>query len=331
MKNLNSVIKTICFIFSFSFILSACGSKEIPQTTVYNFYFDTYTSITIPENFAECGNEALSKLDFLEKQCFSKSCPDSDIYRINHSNGETVKCHEETIELLLNAIEFAKSDIVSEELTPTLGALIELWNISPSNENFRIPDIKQIDEALSHSSLSDIIIDEDNRTVTVTDINLKLDLGAYAKGYAADLITAYLKMKNVPYALINLGGNIMAIGEKSVNTPFTIGIKTPYSDNDYMETIPLYDSQSAVTSGSYERYVEFEGTKYCHILSHSTGYPVQNDLLSVTIIGPSSLICDEISTLCFLKGKEESIRLLRDFPDYYAVFIDTDMNVSFSR
>jgi thiamine biosynthesis lipoprotein len=154
---------------------------------------------------------------------------------------------------------------------------------------------------------------------------MKLDAGGIAKGYAADEIVRILKEERVRRALIDLGGNIYAFGERGgtspQNTPWRIGIRDPFQVLSEPVIRIEVTNQSVVTSGVYERYFERDGVRYHHILDPCTGYPVRNNLMSVTIITGSSTTADALSTSLFLLGVEEGLRFVESMPDIEAVFI----------
>ena len=125
---------------------------------------------------------------------------------------------------------------------------------------------------------------------------MEIDLGGIAKGYAADKIVEYLKSQNIEKAIINLGGNVFVLGEKSKDTQFKVGIQDPNSEDGTSIANIGVINQSVVTSGIYERYLEQDGVMYHHMLDPSTGYPFENNLSSVTIISDSSIVGDGLST-----------------------------------
>lgn len=172
-------------------------------------------------------------------------------------------------------------------------------------------------------------------TVQLADPDMELDLGGIAKGYIADKVTEFLQDRGVTSAIVDLGGNIVAIGGKAeslisdsgaISTDFTVGIKDPKSDvGELLGTLPVND-KTVVTSGTYERYFVEDGEKYHHILNSSTGYPTDTDVLSVTIIADKghSADCDGLSTSCLALGLEKGTELIKQIEGVEAIFVDTD-------
>ena len=167
--------------------------------------------------------------------------------------------------------------------------------------------------------------------VRLINKDAKLDLGGIAKGYVADKLKDYLKSKDVKHGIINLGGNILLIGTKPDKSNYHIGIQKPFSSTrDYIRIVDTKD-KSIVTSGIYERYYEIDGKIYHHILDAKTGYPVENELASVTIISDKSVDGDALSTLIFTKGLEDGMEIINNTANIEAVFITKKGSVILSQ
>ena len=155
----------------------------------------------------------------------------------------------------------------------------------------------------------------------------ELDLGAIAKGYAADRCRAILERAGVS-GILSLGGNIQTVGKKPDGTDWTVAILDPDDPGSYLLTMTVTGTKSVVTSGDYQRFFERDGARYCHILDPATGYPVSNGLWGVTIISDSSLQGDALSTVCLLIGQEEAMDLIRQTDGVQAVFVDDRLQVT---
>ena len=156
---------------------------------------------------------------------------------------------------------------------------------------------------------------------------MEIDLGGIAKGYAADKIAEYLKEENVESAIINLGGNVYALGEKDKNTAFKVGIQDPTNERGNSIGSINVSNESVVTSGIYERYIKKDGVIYHHMIDPSTGYPFDNNLSSVTIVSSSSIIGDGLSTTTFGLGLEKGMKLIESIDNTDAIFITKDKKV----
>ena len=321
MKKLLITLLSILIIAS---SLSGCKSNEdikVYKTPVTNtnFMFDTVTSISIysakkDKNPDEILGETINMCRALEKK-LSKTIDTSDVSLINNSKGEPVQVSEETIELINLSKKYYTLSNGSFDIT--IAPLSEKWN-------FKNKDVKPLsDEEIQHllPYVGMDFIEIDGNTVRKTNPNSQIDLGGIAKGYIADKTAEYLKSKGVTSALINFGGNIVTIGNKPEGQPFKIGIQKPFSEaNDIIGFINL-ENGTVVTSGSYERYFEYEGKKYHHILDPKTGKPAESGVTSVTIQCENSADADAISTACFVLGAEKGIEFIDSLDGVEAVFI----------
>lgn len=248
----------------------------------------------------------------------------SEISEVNKKAGkEYVKVSDETFYVIKNALNF--SDISDGVFDITIGPVVDLWGIG--TDNARVPSSKEIKEKLPLVNYKYISLDEKNKSVKLERKNMEIDLGGIAKGYAADKIYEYLQEQNVESAIINLGGNVFVLGEKSKDTPFKVGIQDPTNERgNSIGSINVSD-QSVVTSGIYERYIEKDGVIYHHMIDPSTGYPFDNNLSSVTIVSASSLTGDGLSTTVFGLGVEKGLELIESMDDTEAIFITKDKKV----
>jgi thiamine biosynthesis lipoprotein len=208
---------------------------------------------------------------------------------------------------------------------PTVGPLVKLWGIGTDAP--RIPGEGEIQAALSLVNWRDVLINHEEGTVFLRKPGMAIDLGAIAKGYAADEAAALAKKHGVRRAIIDLGGNILALGSRRENAPWRIGIQDPEGERgNYLGVLQVRD-KSVVTSGIYERFFEEEGRRYHHILSTQNGRPVDNGLLSVTIIADISIDADALSTAAFALGWEKGRSLIETVPGAEAVFVFADQSV----
>lgn len=334
---------------------NAASNQGISKT---GFFLDTVCSITIYGLADEDGRLAAMSGEEMEKECYliitdafklcseyenmlSKTIETSDIARINNAKGKAVTVSDETIEVLKKGMEFGRLSGGAFDIT--IGKATDLWdfhdNAESGHEGGVVPAEKDLRDAISHVNYENIKI-EGNR-VSLTDPETEINLGGIAKGYIADKATEYLEERGVVSAIVDLGGNIVAIGGKTSQiaasgdtqeTDFKIGIKDPLSSSGgLLELIPC-KNKTVVTSGTYERYFEKDGVKYHHILDVNTGYPVDTDVLSVTIIADrgKSADCDGLSTTCLALGMEKGMELVKSLEGFEAVFVDKDGNVEIS-
>src|SRR5690554_2625872 len=271
---------------------------------------------------------------------------ENPIKKINNNSGiAPVKVSDEVIEVIKTAIYVTNLSYQEEKALYdiTILPVWELWGFrDESYGKVRdIPTPEEIEGKLDLIDYKKIIIDEENNTVFLAEEGMKIDLGSIVKGYATDKIKEYLLSKNIENAIIDVGGNIMTMGYNYYNdAPWTVRIKTPYITYDV--TDPYYDPNynlnyyvgtlyytdiTAVTSGVYERYIVNEGKEYHHIINPSTGYPIDNDLISTTILTKDSMMADAISTTAFSLGLEEGYELVESLDSFEAIFITKDLEV----
>ena len=177
------------------------------------------------------------------------------------------------------------------------------------------------------TNYKDVVIDEANKTVFLTRPGMMLDLGGIAKGYAADVISKMLTDEGVKSAIIDLGGNIFAHGEKVSGDAWKIGIQNPFSNRGEIVGAISVKNKSIVTSGIYERYIEVDGVKYHHILNPETGYPYENDIAGITIISDKSTTGDALSTSVFALGIEEGMKFVEELDDVDAIFVTKEKGI----
>jgi thiamine biosynthesis lipoprotein len=314
------------------FVFSAC-KKQAPQERT-EFVFGTICRLRMQSGNEDVSREVFSRLREIDA-VFSVTKAGTDIDRVNSNAGiEPVQVSNELIYVLNRALLFA--ELSGGCFDPTIGPLVKLWGIG--TEEPRVPRRDEIEQALSLINWRDVLIDDERKTVFLRRKGMMLDLGGIAKGHAADEAVAIIRSAGVTSALIDFGGNIAAYGKKPPLSPFAkpefwkIGIQYPDKDRgEYIGSIAAQDS-TLVTSGGYERFFEADGIRYHHILSTETGYPVENDLLSVTIVlslrqegkdeyNDASMDADAFSTTLFAMGYEDGSAFISRFPDVEAVFV----------
>lgn len=198
-----------------------------------------------------------------------------------------------------------------------IGPLVKRWRIGFCGDS--VPPEHEIAGLLTRTQPRDVCLNASQRTVYLTKTGMELDLGAIAKGYIADRVRDYLRKEGVSEGLINLGGNVQTLGGPYGG--WTIGLKKPFSDSEALIGHLRITDRSVVTSGTYERYFERDGRRYHHILDPRTGYPLDNELDSVTVIARHSLDCDIWTTLVYGMGIEKGREALRHRPDIEAIFV----------
>ena len=317
MKRILLIINLLLIISLFS----GCTKFTNNQINVSGQYFDTAVSITIyggTKDVADKCKDICSKYENM----FSNKIDSSEIsmININSAKGNWTTVSNETLELIKKGIEFG--NISNGLFDITIGEVSQLWDFKDGNN---LPDPATIKEKISNVNYKNIEIDGNN--VRLSNPNAKLDLGGIAKGYIADKLKEYLLSQNIDSALINLGGNVLLVGSKLDGSNFRIGIQKPFEESGETILVVNTHDKSIVTSGTYERYFYKDNKLYHHILDTHTGYPVENDLCSVTIISDSSMMGDGLSTTAFLMGLNDGLNYIESLENTEAIFIDKDLKI----
>lgn len=340
LKNLTSyIIFAIIAVIVLFFVYTNMQSGEKYNKT--SFALNTYTTITAYGTGAQTAAENASKAVSDVESQMSAYIDSSELARLNASSksGASVKVSDELFDIIKTAYKF--SEITGGLFDITIKPVTDLWAIST---NPRVPSNEEITQALDSVGYKNIVLNENEKTVTFLKDNVSLDLGAIAKGYAADKAVGVLANAGCKKALIDLGGNICLVGEnldttdvllntyfgQNIKKPWRVGIQTPFSASGaYCVTLVVDSSaepMSIVTSGAYERNFTQDSKMYHHILNPFTGYPHEGEIDSVTIIGTSSMEADALSTSAFMMSIDDALSLVHKC-GYDALIIDKDKKI----
>lgn len=324
MPRLRKITLSIFFPTVFFLILTGCQNREPEPLSKSGFYFDTAITLTVYGTEDESILDQCLSLCRDYEQMLSRTITGSDINLINLGHGKPVEVHSETAALIKQAITYGQ--LSGGIFDCSIAPLSTLWDFR--SETHRVPSSSKLKSALSHVDYRKIKVNDN--TVTLEDPMMEIDLGGIAKGFIADQIKEYLKSQNVSSALINLGGNVLAVGNKPDGSLWNIGIQRPFSSAGTSIATAAISDQSLVTSGVYERYFEKDGVLYHHLLNPSTGYPFDNDLYSVTILSDSSTEADALSTTCFGLGLEKGMEMVESLEGVEALFVTADEELHYS-
>ncbi|MBR0164447.1 MAG: FAD:protein FMN transferase [Lachnospiraceae bacterium] len=329
------------------FFCGCAGGRASSGTvlTRTGFFFNTIVEVTIFDKRADAALlDGCMELCNRYEALLSAHVEGSDIDRINRAQGEEVAVDRETAELLSCALSFTEETQGAFDVT--IGAVSAMWNFTGDPPG-PVPEADEIAQALTHVGAGGCIVrfgdgqeagarDAGTQaqaegasagggcSVQLADPAMQLDPGAVAKGYIADRLKEYLVEHGVQSALINLGGNVLAIGGKEDGGAFNVGIRDPFGGVADYAAVAAVTDKSVVTSGNYERFFEEDGVRYHHILDARTGYPSDRGVAGVTVITDTSLAGDILSTVLFLTGPEEGLALAELLPDTEALFITTE-------
>lgn len=312
---------------------TACTSQQTAKVSKTEECLDTTCEISVYNMNKSQANKVLTKafdkINHME-DLMSRTVKGSDVYKINHAGGKYVKVSNETLEVIKLAINMSKAS--NGKFDITLGKISEMWNFN--GDNPKVPKDSDIKSALACVGYQNIQID--GNKVRLKNTGAHMDLGGVAKGYIADQVTDVLESNDVDSAIINLGGNVVAIGKKSSAKKFVIGVERPYSDRTEIVGSVEAEDKTLVTSGIYERFYEEDGVKYHHVLDPATGYPAKTDLEAVTIVADkgNSGFCDAMSTACLILGEKDAkafvAKMQKTYPKKHieASFINSDDDIS---
>lgn len=322
MKPSNS-IKIIAILISLLF-LSGCAQQELH--TVENFKLHTVCQITTYETLkTPVSSEIWDALDQIDAT-MSMHVSSSELSQINSAAGiHPVVISEATFNVIKKALDYSK---ISSGFDISIGPVVDLWGIG--TETPRVPSALELQAALKLVDYTKIVLDPKNLSVYLPESGMKLDLGAIAKGYAADATREILLKHGIKQGIINYGGNILTLGEKAKKKPWQVGVQNPdQARGAYIGVVSL-SQQSIVTSGTYERFFESDGKRYHHLLNTKNGYPIDNGLWSVSIISPDSIDGDALSTLIFAQGLEKGLALIESMDQIDAIFVTNDSKIYLS-
>ncbi len=313
--------------------LASCKKEKEKFNAYYFDWFDTVTVITGYEYSEADFDATCQELEALFDECHMlydiyTTYPNvTNLVAVNRSNGEPIAVDSRILDL----IELSRDmyDKTNGRVNIAMGAVLKLWHDartwgSSHPEEAELPSLDRLTEAAKHTDFSKLIVDREAGTVTLLDPEMRLDVGAIAKGYATELAAKLLEEKGISGYVLNVGGNVRAVGEKPDGTRWTVGIENPDTDSEepYIEYLYL-SNESLVTSGSYQRFYYVNGKSYHHIIDPETLYPGDR-FLSVSVVCLDSGIADGYSTALFNTDLEEGLKLVNSTEGLEAMWVLKD-------
>ncbi|MBO5725868.1 MAG: FAD:protein FMN transferase [Clostridia bacterium] len=297
------ILGTVCSLI----LLSGCVQKTNSATA---FMMDTVVNI---EAVGDKGiiDDTLNYCRTYEKM-LSRTDEGSQVYKLNRSGKGEVS--DDLALLLAKSIDFSKK--TDGKYDVSICSVSSLWDFKGDT----LPDANAIKAALNNVGYEKIKLDGN-----YVDLGgAQIDLGAIAKGYISSKAVDYLKSKGVKTAVVNFGGNVVVMGDDYYN----VGIKNPFGDG-VSATLKVKNT-AVVTSGTYERYITVDGKKYHHIIDTKTGYPVDSDIVSATVICADPTDADALSTCCLVLGLDAAQKFINNTDGVEAIFITTDGEIHIS-
>lgn len=312
------IIVSIISIFSFA----SCDKEKIDMLTRTELFMGTSIKVSLYDGGSE---EILDKVfnRVLElENLVSINKEGTELNELNKNSGvKPVNLSDDSKNIIEKGLYYSNLSNGSYDIS--IGPLVKLWSIGLPEA--KIPTDIEVEDVLKNINYKDIEIN--GNEVFLKKEGMMLDLGSIAKGYAADEIAKILTDEGVERAIIDLGGNIYALGKKSEDSAWKIGVQNPFDDRGNVVGTLLIENKSVVTTGVYERFIKEGDKKYHHILNPKTGYPYETEIAGVTIIADKSIDADALSTLVFTMGVKEGIEFIESTENVEAIFITNDKNV----
>ncbi len=264
----------------------------------------TYLEVTsIDPRAAEIVYQEFKRLSSI----FNAYDDSSEISRLNRSYNSPVKVSRDLFEILELSREI--TDLTQNSFDLSCGILYKFWKrLIDKQSIIALPSKELIEKVREFGGIDTIKLDSDNKTVTITKKGVVLDLGAIAKGFMVDKAVARLKKQGIEDALINAGGDMYCLGTNR-GKPWKVGIKDPKKLGFFIETKEL-SNQAIATSGSYEQFFRLEGEEYSHLIDPRSGYPITNNIRSVSVIADRAAVADALATAFFVMGRDRIKKFL---------------------
>ena len=320
-------------------LLAGCapGKQETQPLSATVLAMDTVMTLTLYPVEGDDGQAAMDGLrQTLEQLDAALTAGEGgEAAALNAAGGEWTAVPQSGA-LLAQTLELAR--LTGGTLDPTAYAAVKAWGFADGN--YTVPTREELEQLMAAIDYTQVEVSEDGAQARLAP-GQQLDFGATAKGWAGDLLRQQLEQEGIASALLDLGqSSIAAVGTKPDGSPWRIAVQDPAGDNgDYVGILEL-SGRSMGTSGSYQRYFEQDGVRYCHIIDPATASPARSGLAGVTVVADSCLLCDGLSTALFVMGLEDGVRFWREnsslgfdvifITDAGEIFVTSGLKDSFS-
>jgi len=274
------------------------------------------------ENYIDTVIREVTRIEYL----ISDWKPETQIGQVNSNAGiRPVKVDKEVFALTQRAIHF--SEITNGAFDISFAAMDRIWKFDGSMTE--MPSPAAIKKSVEKVGYKNIMLDSVNSTIFLKLPGMKIGFGALGEGYAADKCREMMLAKGIKAGIVNGSGDMSTWGKKPDGSDWNIGITNPFQDNELFTVVPLHEG-SVTTSGSYEKFVVFDGKRYSHIINPATGYPATG-LCSVTVFGPATETANGFSTSLMVLGKNAGLKLIEQYPGYSCIMITDEGKVVTSK
>ena len=309
-----SLVVGICLLY-----VALRDSRRMHSETIMFSTMSTFGTVSLAHQEKMTVSSALTAAHEAIREV-EKTCnifdPESELSKLNATAAdEPFACSDLLWDVLTQARAFWKDS--GGVFDVTIDPLMKLWGFHSKRET--LPSAEEIEEAKRLTGLEKVVFDDEQHTVKFTVPGMSINLGGIAKGYALDRATDAVLELGVKTGWIEIGGNILALPKKSGGGKYAAGVRNPFHKDDLLGKTPLSDAAIS-TSGNYERYVVIDGKQYTHIIDPATGLPVSG-MDSVTVIAPTGVASDALSTSIFIAGPDAVAGWTKKFPGLRALIV----------
>ena len=334
MKRINTNCKAVVGLMAAALImLTGCSGGDAAVTAEATaapaekyqsqvFAMDTVMILTAYGEKAQFAlNEAESVIYALEEDLDPEN-PSGSVYAVNAGAGQYTPVSESCMDVMLTTLEQYRA--TGGALDPGLYSIINAWGFIDGN--YRVPTQTELNGLLVDKNTDGILADEAGGSIYIP-AGMEISFGAVGKGYTAQKALDAMAAAGVESAIVSLGGNVQTLGEtKPDGSLWQVAVTDPRDTGAYVGILTIGEA-AVVTSGGYQRFFEQDGVTYIHIIDPATGYPVDNDLLSVTVVTDDGAKADALSTSLFVMGAEGALAHYRETGGFELVLITEDSRI----
>ena len=336
-------------------VLTACGSAQKPASsgvsadaqrysTIFYDAFDTVTQVIAYCDSEEEFSRQMDALhaDLLEYHRLYDIYNDYDgVVNVKAINDNAGVAPVQVDDKILGMLELARQmyDTTNGKLNIAMGSVLRIWHdyreAAEANTNEadnKLPEQEALNAAARHCDISNLVIDENAKTVYLSDPDMSLDVGSVGKGYAVEMVAQAAEARGLKSALISVGGNLRAIGTKPDGSQWSGGVENPWNASDvytasssYVSGVNMSD-MALVTSGNYQRYYVVDGVRYHHLIDPDTLWPARY-FDSVSVLSPDSGAADCLTTGLFCMSLEDGQKLIESLDGVEALWCTPDGEV----
>ena len=326
-------------------LLAGCSQPKKELTRYSTIFYDVFDTVTQVIAYCENEEEFGQQMDALHadlvayNQLYDIYNDYDGVTNVKTINDNAGKAPVQVDDRILSMLELARQmyDTTNGKINIAMGSVLGIWHDyreaaeqNTSEADNKLPTQQELDAAAQHCSISDLIIDEDAKTVYLADPEMSLDVGSVGKGYAVEMVCQAAEARGLTSALVSVGGNLRAIGTKPDGSQWTGGVENPWEASEvYTDTSSIFGSpinmsdMALVTSGDYQRFFVVDGQRYHHLIDSDTLWPATY-FNSVTVLCPDSGVADCLTTALFCMPLEEGQKIVESLDGVEAMWCTTD-------